>query len=433
MDTIESTSTYLPKITIKKVNDNSYYGVFCNDDETIKKYDLIIREKSNYYVNYDNNDEKSCIYGKLAKKVSASKINYQNVSSKNDCNKSELCKKYKNLHSMLELNTFSMNTLTNKESTGIIFFPFVSKVNHSCDPNADFIIFGNVICIIANRQIEAKEEITINYLNMNNEVFDKRFINRFLNFKCTCKKCSEESPDETELESTRTEDIIYKNIKQHISNVVEEKSKTSNDENDLSIICEAALKYSESLPNNKQMTRDILQLALEIKSSDFETYITLYNFFIDRFKKIVNDKIDDQLTMAYYFFEDASRKFMINGNDGMFDSLNYMIKLDSMEDTNFKKNTSSKLYKLMSLFCYKIISSKMKNLEEIQNSDFNNKRVLLRALGNLRVYKFIKEDVERLLADFETFIKIERKNCILFDKAIAIIGENEKTVKLVKK
>ena len=49
-----------------------------------------------------------------------------------------------------------------------LYFDMVDQtrwINHSCDPNADVLVVGPTMLIVALREIAAGEEITVDYLN----------------------------------------------------------------------------------------------------------------------------------------------------------------------------------------------------------------------------------------------------------------------------
>ncbi|POM82597.1 SET domain protein [Cryptosporidium meleagridis] len=115
--------------------------------------------------------------------------------SENESSVSELVNpRQKVPNSSLELS----NSLLNPSILGWGLFSYSSLLNHSCDPNCDFIGVNPVhnqssiaINLIANRKIQKDEEITINYV----EIYDTRRdrIKNLLNTKhfiCHCERCT---------------------------------------------------------------------------------------------------------------------------------------------------------------------------------------------------------------------------------------------------
>ena len=79
-------------------------------------------------------------------------------------------------------------------------FPQMARVNHSCQPNAEFVTddIRKIQKLVAIDIIDKDEEITINYLPMEEEGTDRREIRqRFLRthygFTCSCSCCSKEA------------------------------------------------------------------------------------------------------------------------------------------------------------------------------------------------------------------------------------------------
>ena len=73
-------------------------------------------------------------------------------------------------------------------------FLLTSFYNHSCEPNACVYFFNNSLAyIIAQREIEAGEEITINYIDVEIEVMERRkILKENYGFDCFCPKCLRE-------------------------------------------------------------------------------------------------------------------------------------------------------------------------------------------------------------------------------------------------
>eukprot|EP00743_Colponemidia_sp_Colp-15_P008679 GILK01009448.1.p1 GENE.GILK01009448.1~~GILK01009448.1.p1 ORF type:complete len:410 (+),score=62.49 GILK01009448.1:170-1231(+) len=74
-------------------------------------------------------------------------------------------------------------------------YPFVSMLNHSCEPNATFTHHRNfVITVTAHRSINVGEEICISYLGKNSKlsVADRQEALREYGFVCSCSRCQAE-------------------------------------------------------------------------------------------------------------------------------------------------------------------------------------------------------------------------------------------------
>ena len=76
-------------------------------------------------------------------------------------------------------------------------FPQMAMANHSCRPNAEFVDrtdIGQQLLVVIY-VIEAGEEISINYMPMEDEGTDTKevrqeFLRRFYGFQCCCKACT---------------------------------------------------------------------------------------------------------------------------------------------------------------------------------------------------------------------------------------------------
>ncbi|KAH7379242.1 hypothetical protein DE146DRAFT_706286 [Phaeosphaeria sp. MPI-PUGE-AT-0046c] len=73
---------------------------------------------------------------------------------------------------------------------GLIFDPFLSHANHSCDPNAFVIMDGPSCSLRTLKPIEEAEEIYISYIDATNPYHRRQseLENRWF-FKCNCSKC----------------------------------------------------------------------------------------------------------------------------------------------------------------------------------------------------------------------------------------------------
>lgn len=100
----------------------------------------------------------------------------------------------------------------NNEGSGL--YVTQSKINHSCNPNADirFPFSNYVLQVVALREIQANEEISISYLdecqlNRSRHSRQKYLQENYL-FLCECEKCQEEigDPDVTSDEEEEEEE-----------------------------------------------------------------------------------------------------------------------------------------------------------------------------------------------------------------------------------
>ena len=78
-------------------------------------------------------------------------------------------------------------------------FPQMARANHSCQPNAEFVTddIRKIQKLVAIDIIDKGEEITINYLSMEEEGTDtkekrQKFLKKWYGFTCTCRVCSKE-------------------------------------------------------------------------------------------------------------------------------------------------------------------------------------------------------------------------------------------------
>lgn len=80
---------------------------------------------------------------------------------------------------------------------GLGLYPDVATINHSCDPTVDLVFYGNQATIRAIRNIQAPEEVTIDYGRLF-FIHDKSIRQRFLRstyfFDCRCPPCLDNWP-----------------------------------------------------------------------------------------------------------------------------------------------------------------------------------------------------------------------------------------------
>jgi len=94
-------------------------------------------------------------------------------------------------------------------------FPQMAMANHSCRPNAEFVDrtdIGQQLLVVIY-VIEAGEEISINYMPMEDEGTDTKevrqeFLRRFYGFQCCCKACTLQD------EELKQDDLVRETIKE---------------------------------------------------------------------------------------------------------------------------------------------------------------------------------------------------------------------------
>lgn len=69
-------------------------------------------------------------------------------------------------------------------------FPCLSMLNHSCLPNCALLFSGDLMSLVALRDLERNEELTISYIDVLNSREDRqRMLLEHYHFKCGCPKC----------------------------------------------------------------------------------------------------------------------------------------------------------------------------------------------------------------------------------------------------
>jgi len=102
------------------------------------------------------------------------------------------------LYCLLEVNAFGIaepNTLL-RIGTGL-YFPS-NLLNHSCDPNCVVVFQGRTQFIVATKDIEKDDELTISYIDQGYEDTKTRrhLLQEDYYFNCQCSRCgSEPTPD----------------------------------------------------------------------------------------------------------------------------------------------------------------------------------------------------------------------------------------------
>jgi len=105
----------------------------------------------------------------------------------------------KSAEGIFRTNNFALGPLTPHTAHGV--FLKTSRLNHSCHPNSEVIWKADSECqeVIAIRDIEEGEEMTICYLNMENRMKtarERKKILRQYGFSCSCKFCTGEEDEE---------------------------------------------------------------------------------------------------------------------------------------------------------------------------------------------------------------------------------------------
>jgi tetratricopeptide (TPR) repeat protein len=97
------------------------------------------------------------------------------------------------LNQVLIDNEFAAREAQRKDSEdlpcGIWIFP--SFINHSCDPNAIRICYGDVMMVRALRDIRQGEEIVVDYVRKAADPRSSEMIH--FNFKCQCARCAQDA------------------------------------------------------------------------------------------------------------------------------------------------------------------------------------------------------------------------------------------------
>ncbi|XP_057849663.2 uncharacterized protein LOC131060445 [Cryptomeria japonica] len=88
-----------------------------------------------------------------------------------------------------QIQTIEINSEMSRQNEQFGLWALPSFINHSCFPNANCIVVGEAMFIIAARKIEGGEEITIPYFDTLEPLFRRERICRGLGFKCECKRC----------------------------------------------------------------------------------------------------------------------------------------------------------------------------------------------------------------------------------------------------
>ncbi|GLJ21784.1 hypothetical protein SUGI_0406640 [Cryptomeria japonica] len=88
-----------------------------------------------------------------------------------------------------QIQTIESNSEMNRQNEQYGLWALPSFLNHSCFPNANYIVVGEAMFVIAARKIAAGEEITIPYFDSLLPLFARESAFRGMGFKCECKRC----------------------------------------------------------------------------------------------------------------------------------------------------------------------------------------------------------------------------------------------------
>ncbi|XP_057849630.2 methyltransferase FGSG_00040 [Cryptomeria japonica] len=104
----------------------------------------------------------------------------------------QLAKIMRNVGCQIQTIESSSDMLRQNEKYGLWVLP--SFINHSCFPNANCVVVGEAMFIIATRKIAAGEEIAISYFDSLKPLSKRESVCRIMGFKCDCKRCLLERP-----------------------------------------------------------------------------------------------------------------------------------------------------------------------------------------------------------------------------------------------
>ncbi|KXS97915.1 hypothetical protein AC578_4372 [Pseudocercospora eumusae] len=93
------------------------------------------------------------------------------------------------------------NTVSTDTGSGL--WCHTSYANHSCVPNAEKSIVGDLVVLRANRDIERREEILISYGEYTDQEDKQQAFNMIWGFHCKCELCKAEETMSKENKSTR--------------------------------------------------------------------------------------------------------------------------------------------------------------------------------------------------------------------------------------
>jgi tetratricopeptide (TPR) repeat protein len=97
--------------------------------------------------------------------------------------------------------TESNSTDTEMLPCGLWMMP--SFINHSCEPNAIRLFFGNLMMVRALKDIRQGEEILVDYVPRSGDIRERRRVLLSFNFKCRCAWCLEDAATLPNLKARR--------------------------------------------------------------------------------------------------------------------------------------------------------------------------------------------------------------------------------------
>ncbi len=105
------------------------------------------------------------------------------------------------LLSIVKLYVLKLQSFFSEAEWGFVLFPYIGKMNHSCDPNCVWIYDKQLEMgmLFANKNIKCEEELTISYrplieyLQFSQRQHALQHLHHGLGFVCDCDRCVEES------------------------------------------------------------------------------------------------------------------------------------------------------------------------------------------------------------------------------------------------
>ena len=100
------------------------------------------------------------------------------------------------------------------DSSGLWILP--SYFNHSCEPNAIRIFYGDIMMIYSSRDTKAGDELTMPYFELMNVYESREESCKNYGFECDCKRCDFERRQKTKESQILRKNILKKVIKINI-------------------------------------------------------------------------------------------------------------------------------------------------------------------------------------------------------------------------
>ena len=263
-----------------KINfDNSNKGIGIYTNEKIKKGELLVVSKAlvaiklnknedNIKMEYDNPTQEefektgqSLIYRdkKEIEEILSFKLsNYpedyieflelydgKNINLNLEKRKKEKNINLKKIQDVIKFNSFSYCKHEKHKLNGLWYFP--SFFNHSCIPNCYYFGFGDILIIISLSDIEADNELFINYCvnDMDYESRQKCFKQNY-NFYCNCQLCQYEK---NQFQKYKEKTILENYLQQLEINV----NSTLNNNINKNVNKEDIEKMEKFIENNKKI------------------------------------------------------------------------------------------------------------------------------------------------------------------------------------